>query len=190
FGSPLGRCRRSPECRRLSVEICIIFFFQAEDGIRDRNVTGVQTCALPISVIITEQMANALNVKEGDEIVLKSGEESEKTVTVGNITENYMMHYVYMTKDLYKQLYEEEPSYDMMLIDLAKDQIENEEAIGKAILDQPAAYAMTYVSTNRETIEQMLGSLNIVIVVLIISAGLLAFVVLYNLNNINITERR
>src|SRR5699024_11293137 len=72
-----------------------------------------------------------------------------------------MMHYVYMTKDLYKQLYEEEPSYDMMLIDLAEDQVENEEAIGRTILDQPAAYAMTYVSTNRETIEQMLGSLNI-----------------------------
>ena len=159
--------------------------------IKFQSRTSDETYALSDdSVIITEQMANALNVKEGDEIVLKSGEESEKTVTVGNITENYMMHYVYMTKDLYKQLYEEEPSYDMMLIDLAKDQIENEEAIGKAILDQPAAYAMTYVSTNRETIEQMLGSLNIVIVVLIISAGLLAFVVLYNLNNINITERR
>ena len=159
--------------------------------IKFQSRTSDETYALSDdSVIITEQMANALNVKEGDEIVLKSGEELEKTVTVGHITENYMMHYVYMTKDLYKQLYEEEPSYDMMLIDLAKDQIENEEAIGKAILDQPAAYAMTYVSTNRETIEQMLGSLNIVIVVLIISAGLLAFVVLYNLNNINITERR
>lgn len=159
--------------------------------IKFQSRTSDETYALSDdSVIITEQMANALNVKEGDEIVLKSGEESEKTVTVGHITENYMMHYVYMTKDLYKQLYEEEPSYDMMLIDLAEDQVENEEAIGRTILDQPAAYAMTYVSTNRETIEQMLGSLNIVIVVLIISAGLLAFVVLYNLNNINITERR
>lgn len=142
------------------------------------------------TVIITEQMANALNVKEGEEISLKSGEEAEKIVTVGHITENYMMHYIYMTKALYKQLYGEEPSYDMMLLDLAQDQVEDEEAVGKEILEQPAAYAMTYVSTNRETIEQMLGSLNIVIVVLIISAGLLAFVVLYNLNNINITERR
>ena len=142
------------------------------------------------AVIITEQMADALGVKEGDSVSLKSGDEKEKSVTIGHITENYMMHYVYMTANLYQELYGEEPSYDMILIDLADDKLEEEEHIGKSVLEQPAAYAMTYTSTNRETIEQMLGSLNIVIVVLIISAGMLAFVVLYNLNNINITERR
>ena len=69
--------------------------------IKFQSRTSDETYALSDdSVIITEQMANALNVKEGDEIVLKSGEELEKTVTVGHITENYMMHYVYMKKGL------------------------------------------------------------------------------------------
>lgn len=141
-------------------------------------------------IIITEQMANALQVGVGDQVSLKSGDATEKTATIAHITENYMMHYVYMSSDLYEQLYEETPSYDMIFLNFNKEEVEEEESIGKEILKQPAAYAMTYISTNRKTIEQMLGSLNIVIIVLIISAGLLAFVVLYNLNNINITERR
>ncbi len=159
--------------------------------IKFKSRTSDQTYELSDNtVILTEQMANALKVKTGDSVTLKSGDEKEKTVTVGNITENYMMHYVYMTANLYKELYGNAPSYEMILIDLSDDSLEEEESIGKAVLEQPAAYAMTYVSTNKATIEQMLGSLNIVIVVLIISAGMLAFVVLYNLNNINITERR
>ena len=62
--------------------------------------------------------------------------------------------------------------------------------IGEKLIEQDAVLNVTYTNNMEERIADMLGSLNLVIVVLIISAGMLAFVVLYNLNNINITERK
>ena len=131
------------------------------------------------SVIVTEQLAEHLNVK-GREVSL----------TVTHVVENYMMHYVYVSPQVYEEAFGEKPEYSMLLIRLTDEGKEEEESIGQDILKFPAAFAINYVSENKAQIESMLGSLNIVIVVLILSAGLLAFVVLYNLNNININERR
>lgn len=142
------------------------------------------------SVILTEQLADHLGVKAGDEIKLTSTDGVEATVSVTHVVENYMMHYVYMAPQVYETVFGEKPEYSMFLIRLTDKGKEDEEAIGKELLDFKAAFAINYVSENKAQIESMLGSLNIVIVVLILSAGLLAFVVLYNLNNININERR
>lgn len=142
------------------------------------------------SVVLTEQLADHLGVKEGDAVQIKStgGEEAEVTVT--HVVENYMMHYIYMAPDVYEEAFGESPEYSMLLVRLTDEGRADEESIGKEMLAYPAAFAINYVSENKAQIENMLGSLNIVIVVLILSAGMLAFVVLYNLNNININERR
>ncbi len=142
------------------------------------------------SVIVTEQLAEHLNVKAGDEIQLTTTDGREVSLTVTHVVENYMMHYVYVSPQVYEEAFGEKPEYSMLLIRLTDEGKEEEESIGQDILKFPAAFAINYVSENKAQIESMLGSLNIVIVVLILSAGLLAFVVLYNLNNININERR
>lgn len=142
------------------------------------------------SVIVTEQLAEHLNVKAGDEIQLTTTDGREVSLTVTHVVENYMMHYVYVSPQVYEEAFGEKPKYSMLLIRLTDEGKEEEESIGQDILKFPAAFAINYVSENKAQIESMLGSLNIVIVVLILSAGLLAFVVLYNLNNININERR
>ena len=142
------------------------------------------------SVIVTEQLAEHLNVKAGEEIQLTTTDGREVSLTVTHVVENYMMHYVYVSPQVYEEAFGEKPEYSMLLIRLTDEGKEEEESIGQDILKFPAAFAINYVSENKAQIESMLGSLNIVIVVLILSAGLLAFVVLYNLNNININERR
>lgn len=141
-------------------------------------------------VIVTEQMAEALGVERGDTVILKSGENLQKEVVIADITENYMMHYVYVTPDYYESVFEEQPDYSIVLYQLSEDGISREKEIGEQILQHKAAYGITYVSDTKKTVEDMLGALNVVIIVLIVSAGLLAYIVVFNLNNINITERR
>lgn len=142
------------------------------------------------SVMLTEQLADHLGVGEGDQVQITSTDGEEVSVTVTHVVENYMMHYIYMAPQVYEDVFGESPEYSMLLIRLTDAGKEDQESIGREMLDFPAAFAMNYVSENKAQIENMLGSLNIVIVVLILSAGMLAFVVLYNLNNININERR
>ena len=113
----------------------------------------------------------------------------EKEVVVDGVIENYMMHYIYMSPKLYEQLYGEQPMYQSILL-LCDDSKGDEERIASHLLEQSGVLGVRFTNDMREQVEDMLGALNIVVYVLIISAGLLAFIVLYNLNNININERK
>lgn len=141
-------------------------------------------------VILTEKMAKTLDVKKGDKIYLGAEGEEKKEVTVTDICENYMEHYVYMTENLYEEVYGAVPEYNTLLFDLKDNSQKKLDQTGEKILKQDGVMNVTYTNSIEDQLNTMLKSLNLVIVVLIISAGMLAFVVLYNLNNINITERR
>ena len=97
---------------------------------------------------------------------------------------------MYMTPGLYQNLYGEAPEVNSILFDMKKYNEKNLLKIGEMLIKQDAVLNVSYTNHMEERIADMLGSLNLVIVVLIISAGMMAFVVLYNLNNINITERK
>ena len=140
-------------------------------------------------VILTEKMANTLDVSSGDTIYLGADGE-EKEVTITDVCENYMQHYVYMSPELYQELYGEEPEYNSILFDLKDASTRELSQTGEELLKYDGVLNVTYTNSIEDQLNTMLQSLNLVIVVLIVSAGLLAFVVLYNLNNINITERR
>lgn len=141
-------------------------------------------------VIVTEKLAKMLEVESGDFIWLKEGETKKIKVKVTAVTENYMLNYVFMSKELYRSLYGENPVYNQMFVNTKSQKAAYEDALSKELLDQEGVSLVSYVSSAQDEMAQMLGNLDIVIIVLIISAGLLAFVVLYNLNNINIEERR
>lgn len=141
-------------------------------------------------VILSEQMAEALGVGEGDYVSITSGDNAPVRVVVSHIMENYLMHYVYMTEGYYEKAFGEAPEYNMYWLKLNKDGVANEDALGKNLMDHDEILTVTYVSSTREMIDNMLKSLYVVVIVLVISASLLAFVVIYNLNNINISERR
>ena len=140
--------------------------------------------------VLTEKMAKELNVEAGDTITIRDEKKGDMTVTVEHICENYMLHYLYMTPALYEELYGETPEYNSIYY-RTDDRTTTEAAdVGEAALQLPGALSVSYTTDLEQQVDDMLVALDNVIVVLIVSAGMLAFVVLYNLNNINITERK
>lgn len=141
-------------------------------------------------IVLTEKMARLLDVSEGDSISLELDEGEWYDVTIAAICENYMYHYVYMTPGVYEKLTGSAPEYGTVVYDAGGTAGEEQSGLGQKILSYDAALGITYTSGFRARLDEMLETLDSVIYVLIISAGLLAFVVLYNLNNININERK
>lgn len=162
--------------------------FKEDVTLRDRK-SHEQYELTDDGAVICEKTASLIGVKTGDEITLEKDNRKYK-VKITAITENYMGHYVYMTPSCYEKTFEEKPEYSSTVYTMKEDAESDLETLGNAILKYPAALSISYTSSTAGQVERMLGSLGAVIWVLIISAGMLAFVVLYNLNNINITERQ
>ena len=141
-------------------------------------------------VILTEKMASLLNVKVGDELTIEDEDKGDQTVTVGAICENYMSHYLYLSPEKYEELYGVPAEYNTIIYSVKDGKDDQIEKIGTKLLSMDGVLNVSYTSSIEGRLDDMLRSLNLVIVVLIVSAGMLAFVVLYNLNNINITERQ
>ena len=144
-----------------------------------------------VGVIISEKTGKLLNAKAGDTIEIKDEENGNKKVKIAHICENYMGHYIFFTPSYYEKVYGENSEYNSIFFAGQKgDTQEDYNKIGEDILTQDGALSVSYMRDIEKQLDDMLKSLNLVIVVLIISAGMLAFVVLYNLNTVNITERQ
>ena len=141
-------------------------------------------------VLITEKFAKALGVSAGDMITIKEDETAEPVgdVRVAGVVENYLSSYIYMTPNIYKALYGETASLNAALIKV--DPSADTNAVAEDLLDINGVTSVSMNATTQAQVNSMLGNLNVIIAVMILAAGLLAFIVLYNLNNINITERR
>lgn len=157
------------------------------------NLTDVKSknnLSLPEDgVLLTDKAAQLLGVEAGDTITLKDTDENETNVKVTNVVENYVYHYIYMSKSMYENLYSK--SFDSNVI-LTKDfnlDNETEDNFVKDLMNMPEVASVTRISTAMNMMNDTMKSLNYVVVILIVSAGLLAFVVLYNLSNVNISER-
>lgn len=141
-------------------------------------------------IVLTEKAATILDVSVGDTISITLEEGNTQEVTISDICENYMYHYAYMSAALFEKTFGQAPDYENVLFITNGENEAEIERIGESFLRNDAALSISYMSSIEDQVNDMLGSLDIVIVVLIISAGMLALVVLYNLNNINVNERK
>lgn len=139
-------------------------------------------------IAITDKVAQLLGVKKGDTILLKDSNQVEKTLEISDVVENYIAHYVYMSKELYESIY---GSYHTNMVFTQNKEIteEQEKTLAKDLLKEEEITAVSTTSHIKGLMDDMMNSLNYVVIILIVSAGLLAFVVLYNLSNVNISER-
>ena len=140
-------------------------------------------------VVIDEKLSELLGVSVGDTITLEGDQRVE--AVVADITENYVYHYVYLTRDLYTQLYGEDYQNNVMLLayqDGMGVDVSNQTSETLMKMDGVASYS--YIATIRASFEDSMDAINYAVVIIIVAAAALAFVVLYNLTNINITERR
>ena len=139
--------------------------------------------------VISEKTAKLLNLKVQDSITILDNENNEKKLKISYITKNHINQYIYITKDTYNNLFRNY-SINSILVDLNKVNIKDSNNFDKEYINN------NYVTTivNNKDIENymndMLSSINSIVAILIIAATALAFVVLYNLSNINISERK
>lgn len=138
------------------------------------------------SVMINEKMAKELSVKAGDTISVTVDDKTAE-LTVGGVFEQYIKNYVYISPKLYAEKFGKEPEYNMAQVVLNNPDEQN--TFGEKMLTNDKVAGVIYLSSGIGEIEDMLNSLNMVVLVMIICAAALAFVVLYNLTNINIAER-
>ena len=141
-------------------------------------------------IILTDKLAQLISAKVGDKIIIQDSEENEYEVKVGGITEHYIQHYAYMTNALYNKIFDEEVSPNVLLTTYSiKLSEEEENKLSETLLTNPKIASVTLSSYLITIMDDTLSAMNIVVYILILSAGLLAFIVLYNLANVNISER-
>ena len=141
------------------------------------------------AICLTDKAAELLNVKQGDTITLKDSKDKERQVKISNIVENYVYHYVYMSRITYENLYGENYNTNMLFTKDNNLSEEQETNLATEIMNQSEVASISRNSSIMNLLDDTMKSLNYVVIILIVSAGLLAFVVLYNLSNVNISER-
>ncbi len=149
------------------------------------------------SIVLTEKLCEEMGINIGDSVTLEDSEGHQATITVSAITENYVSSYAYLTPKTYTACFSSEPEYTNLLCKLtAEENADSDtilelanEATSKIMASSHILYGRS-VASLKDTFSDSIQSINGVIYVLIIAAGLLCIVVLYNLINVNICERR
>jgi putative ABC transport system permease protein len=159
------------------------------DGFIDlrQRVGGAHVARGNDSVIVSEKLAKLLNVKKGGSIKLRTADGTVKSVKVGGIAENYLFHYIYMSPRLYSAVFGQTAQKNLILSKAAAG-VNEKDAAGE-LMQLGAVSSVNIVDSSKENFSKMIVALNFVVIVLIISAALLAFVVLMSLTSINIDER-
>lgn len=166
-----------------------------EDFIHLRERKNGKNIAYPPQegVIITEKLADKLGLKEGDYFTLTQGGSDIYKTSVAGIAENYVYNYVYMPCSVYEKLTGKAPQYKTVMCTLSYDgkiteSLEDETSASLLAIEN--VESVSFITKLERDFGDVMNGLNSVVAVLIICASLLAFVVLYNLTNINITERK
>lgn len=142
------------------------------------------------SVVLTEKAAGQLGVSVGGKVIIKNNEGKEVSFTVTGITENYLYHFLYIDPVLYESVTGDQPQYNELCIEANAPDSDTQKAYSDELLSSDGISIVTFLRDTTKAFERMIESLNNIILVLIFCAGMLAFIVLYNLTNINITERQ
>lgn len=137
-------------------------------------------------VIINEKLAKILNASVGDNIIVTDSDNNDHEVKVDNIVENYAGHYIYLSPSYYKEIFNNDPIYNAQLLKLNSDR-EDDNKLSTTLMDNDKVINVTLASKMRSLSES--ADLGLVMIVIIVASGSLAFVVLYNLININVSER-
>lgn len=156
-------------------------------SLRDR-ITQEPIALTDEGAVISEKLANLADVGPGDSIEIRNNEMQTYQIPIQAVTENYVNHYIYLTPSLYEEIFIQavEPTTDLLLFDEPESW---ERSFGSEVMGEQAVALVTFINSVDRSFAETLGSLDVVTLVLIVSAASLAFVVLYSLTNINVSER-
>ena len=191
-----------------------VCLYPRADGLRRYGKVGDLPRLAPTNetIIIDEKMSDILGIREGDTVTLVDNDDKEFPVVVGGICENYVNHHIYMTSSYYKKVFSENPHDNLLLVKTVTDsESDSASAAGSGEAAEPGGPAsevdlsseaiadrvsglngvITYsrIGELRDRFNESMQSLDIVVWIIIFAAAALAFLVLFNLTNINVTER-
>lgn len=140
-------------------------------------------------VVVTAKLAETLSIKVGDEINMRTGGEDHLMRVIG-VADNYVYHYVYITAAYYETVFGKAMLYNGFMGNL-KDGLTGEtmDAMSTQLLSDSRMYTVRTIGSIYASVWDSLSILNYVVLVLILGSGMLTFVVMLNLTNINIGER-
>ena len=139
--------------------------------------------------IITKKIADNLNIKEDDIIEVRDSDNNKLRIRIVSIVDNYVENYLYISKNYYKKLLGVTPKYNALLVRTKDDNIDETKLSNKINENNSISY-LVYTSTSKDVYKNVTKSLDYIVYILISSAILLAFIVLYNLNTLNVEERK
>lgn len=140
-------------------------------------------------VVLTEKMATLLHAKVGDRVQVTTTDGHKGHAKVAAITANYMGHFMYLSAASYQQMLGEKPAYNTLLVQLRSQTSQQRNRLAHQLLNNGDALGASYTADQQKTVATMSQSLNPIILIFILLSGILSFVVLYNLTNINVSER-
>lgn len=159
-------------------------FFKLHERLSDRT--------LPLTgegAIITEKLAKLMNVNAGDTLSYRDTQNRTYTFTVAGIAENYLTHYIFMSPAYFDQVTLRTPVYNTGIFNFHDPEEVDEQQFKESLMSKENVLGVALTNTFRKEFHDSMSSLDYIVWILIMAAGALAFVVLYNLTNINITER-
>ncbi|WP_125712465.1 ABC transporter permease [Companilactobacillus kedongensis] len=139
-------------------------------------------------VVLTKKMASILNVKAGDRVKIKTTGKTHE-IKVSAITQNFVGHFMYLNRATYRSIFEKNPQSNTLLLHLKKQTSNQRNSLANALLKDGGALGTSYTYDQQSTISKMTSSLDPIVLIFILLSGILSFVVLYNLTNINVSER-
>ncbi|MBP3521186.1 MAG: ABC transporter permease [Oscillospiraceae bacterium] len=151
--------------------------------------TGESMSLSDEGAVITAKLSELLGVTVGEEITVVDSDNVRTEVPVVGITENYIFHYIYMTDQGYHDLFGEEPGVNSIMVRYTEDTVENSDRVASALLPLSGVSSVSRTDSLRQSVLRGLEGVDYAVIVVVVAAAALAFVVLYNLTNINITER-
>ena len=151
--------------------------------------TGNATPLGQEGVVLTEKLASTLDVKPGDTVTLEDADGNQAPFTVTGVCEHYVYNYVYMSADSYEKGFGHAPDWNAVMSQLTDTSQQGRDEVSAALLAMDEVASLNFTADSMAMVLNMLESIDAVVVLIIVCAACLAFVVLYNLTNINIAER-
>lgn len=142
------------------------------------------------SLVLTEKLCETLGIRTGDTVTLVNADGVRAQRSVTGVCENYVHSNAFLTASSYAQLFGTQPEYRLVYAQFAAESSDARGAVSSRVLQSPNVLMLQFSQNIRDSFDRMLTNINYIVMVLIISAGALAIIVLYNLTNINICERK
>lgn len=139
--------------------------------------------------ILTQKVAKLLNVKAGSMLTLRDAHNRRYQVKVAAITQNYTGHFIYLTKAYLNSALSERYQPSTWLVKTQPQSQAQEARLARQLLQTDQVVNTTFISTQKRAVAKQTQMLQIIVVIFILLSGLLTFIVLYNLTNINVSER-